>query len=331
MSVATSAEHWMGIIRKEYLQDFIRSGGAAVKFLVPLEGLSHSKLISLLRETSEEEDYLFVSVDASKTRIHMIDKIFHTVSRQVDWGGVALAFLCSVLSQSNFKLPESREDFSLSQLADLNGEDPGEMRREVSELLGKRISRDFSMTHELRIAARRLCAAQLEPQSIEQGVVEAVKRWLNGDLPFIAALKPALIFRRIGRHNGRQMLSSLTHWLHLSGKAGLVLVLDISRFLEARRVPDDSVYYSGAALLDGYEVLRQFIDSTDELRFCLILVLAPLSLVTDERRGIPRYEALRLRVWDEVQDKRVANPLSSLVRLSGQEPPGTLQAYGGVR
>ena len=74
-------------------------------------------------------------------------------------------------------------------------------------------------------------------------------------------------------------------------------------------------YYSKAATLDAYEVLRQFIDATDDLRGVLVLAVLPPELMTDEARGLPAYRALLLRVADEVRDRRRANPFAALVRL----------------
>ena len=113
------------------------------------------------------------------------------------------------------------------------------------------------------------------------------------------------------------MFFSLAHWLRLVDKQGLVLALDVTRYTAARRPlePDGSLYHSTAATLDAYEVLRQFVDATDELEGCFIVVLAPTELLLDEKRGLGRYPALQLRVWDEVRDRQRANPLSSLVRL----------------
>ena len=70
-----------------------------------------------------------------------------------------------------------------------------------------------------------------------------------------------------------------------------------------------------AAALDAYEVLRQFIDATDELRGVLVIAVVPPQLMTDEQRGMPAYTALQLRVADEVRDRRRANPFAALVRL----------------
>jgi hypothetical protein len=331
MSISLPANDWLAVLRKEYLQDFIGSGGAAVKFAVPLDSMEHKGLLDTLRQMAEEDGYLFVSVDAAITRVHMIDRLFHAVARQVAWDDLAYAFLRSTLAEGQYRLPDDRKDFSLAQLADLNGLDVPDMQAFINQMLRDRLFRDFAMTQEFRIAMLRLCQAQLGPYAVGAGMPEAIKEWLWGELRLIGALKSALIFQKIGRHNGRHMLFSLSHWLHVTGKAGLVMALDISRFLEARRPNDpDGLYYSTPAVLDGYEVLRQFIDGTDELQFCLIVVMAPPSFLTpEERRGLMAYDALRMRIWDEVRDRQHPNPLSSLIRLSTQEQPVNFAAPGG--
>ena len=115
------------------------------------------------------------------------------------------------------------------------------------------------------------------------------------------------------------MLAYLSHWLKVSGQSGLVLAVDISSFLRDNRAPegDASLFSSTSAVVDGYEVLRQFIDSTDELQNCLIVVFAPPEFLSNEQRGVRKYDALYLRIWDEVRDQRKMNPLSSLIRFSG--------------
>ena len=40
------------------------------------------------------------------------------------------------------------------------------------------------------------------------------------------------------------------------------------------------------------------------------------EFLTDTRRGLSRYEALKLRIWDEVRDRQYQNPLGALIRLS---------------
>lgn len=98
--------------------------------------------------------------------------------------------------------------------------------------------------------------------------------------------------------------------------------LDISRLLYTKPKgmddPSEGLFYSIPAVRDGYEVLRQFIDGTDELQHCFICVAVPEGFVLskdESPRGMGAYDALRLRVSDDVSDRRCANPLYSLVRL----------------
>jgi hypothetical protein len=96
-----------------------------------------------------------------------------------------------------------------------------------------------------------------------------------------------------------------------------VVSLDLSRCLESKKpTSPDGLYYGVSATLDAYEMLRQFIDGTDELESILLVVSVPPEFLTDTRRGLNRYEALKLRIWDEVRDRKYQNPLGALIRLS---------------
>ena len=311
-------QDWLEIIRKEYLRDFIRSGGAAVKFVVPTDEVCRHQVRDLLRNASEEGGFSFALVDAVSTKIHMIDKLFHEVARQVDWDELAYSFVTQIFRENGYELPANREEFNLRQIAALNKLEERFLRIEVKRWLERRIFHDFEMSQEFRIAMMQLCMAQLDPGSTSSFLSNAVKEWLRGELRLIAALKQAPIFQRVMRHNARHILFSLAHWLKINNKNGLVLVLDISRYAVATRSkdPDDGFYYSIPATLDVYEVLRQFIDGTDEVESCLVVVVAQKDFLNDEKRGLKRYDALKLRIWDDVRDRYRQNPFDSLVRLS---------------
>ncbi|MBT9139033.1 MAG: hypothetical protein DDT31_01613 [Syntrophomonadaceae bacterium] len=316
----TTKKEWLGMIRGEYLHNFIKSGGAAVKFCVPVEEIDHKQFLTLLRTSSEEENYLFTSVDAVSTKIHMIDKLFHEVARQIDWDDLSQAFIRKIFSQNGYQLPKQHEEFNLQNIAEINAREEKFLRNELYSCLEKEIFCDFEMSQEFRIAMIRLCLNQLDTAKPSAFMSNAVKEWLRGELRLISTLKNALIFQKIARHNARHMLFSLTHWLRVNGKSGLVLVLDITRYLISTRSknPDDGFFYSAPAVLDAYELLRQFIDGTDEMEGLLIIVLASKDFLNDDKRGLRSYDALKLRIWDEVRDRQRQNPLASLVRLSSR-------------
>ncbi len=308
---------WLSVIEKEYLQDFVSDGGAAVKFAIPVEGAESADLKLELKNAAEAHGYQFAILDATTVKIHMIDHVFHEVARQVDWEGLAYSFLVNTLKE-HYRLPEKREGFTLAQIAQYNGIDEREMRLAVNNRLKESLFRDYAMTQEFRIATLRLCQAQLDPVEVPLALCVAIKEWFRGELPLISALKPALIFQKIGRHNARHLLLSLAHWTKLAGKSGLILVLDISRYMSDRpKESDGSLHYSMPAVMDCYEVLRQFIDGTDESEYLMLVAISgPQFISPDERRGVYAYDALKLRVWEEVYDATRANPLSSLVRIT---------------
>lgn len=310
-------QEWLDTIKSEYLQTFIKHGGAAVKFVVPMECVDHNKLLSTLKLYSEQENFLFTSVDALSTKIHMTDKLFHEIARQMDWDELSHAFVKKVFLEKGYQLPELREDFNLQHIAALNNREEKFLRKEIHSWLEEKIFHDFEMCQEFRIAMIRLCLDQLDAGAASPFLSNAVKEWLRGELRLMSTLKEALIFQKIARHNARHMLFSLAHWLRVNGKSGLVIALDITRYLVSTKSkrPDDGFFYSIPALLDVYEVLRQFIDGTDEMEGCLVVALASKEFLSDDRRGLNRYDALKLRIYDEVRDKRRQNPLASLVRV----------------
>lgn len=313
---------WLGILHHEYLGSFVREGGGAVKFAVfPGEDVLKT-CQQELEGLAKREGYVLAKVDARFTKAHMVERLFQKIAKQIDWDELAYRFVQRLLEEHGHQMPSDRQEFSLRQVAMLNERKEPMLRRDIQTWMEKSIEGDSGLCREFRMAMIRLCMAQLDAGDSDRVLATAVKEWLCGDLRLVTGVKKALIYQKISRHNARYMLSSLTRWLRLTGQGGLILSLDISRyFMKKDALPTDgSLSFSPSATMDLYELLRQFIDSADEMEGLLMVVLAPQEFLTDSRRGVDRYEALKLRVWDDVRPKHRQNPLSSLVRIQdGQE------------
>lgn len=314
-------DEWLATIEDEYLRQFITQGGAAVKFAVVPSAETERAVRRALVEAAGAHGCLAVVVDAAATRIHMIDQVFFAVAREIDWDALARDVVRDVLTEARLLVPDDLEHATYTDLATLNQEDEFDLRRVLRTQLRRHIGQDFAMAPEFRLAMTRLCQAQLESDEVDLAEVAAIRAWLRGELRLVSAVKRAGIFQKIGRHNARDMLLSLAHWLRLAGRGGLVLVLDIGRYLATKRPSDGSLFHTPTTVLDAYEVLRQFIDTTDELEGVLIVAIAPPEFLQDPRRGLERYAPLQTRISDEVQDRNRANPLASLVRLQPAEVP----------
>jgi hypothetical protein len=308
---------YVGFLERDYLHGYLDGGGAALKFVVPPDDGSATEFMGMFAEVAQRARFQVAKVDAAETRVHLLEQVFFAVSRQVDWDELATVAARAVLASAGY--PASADGrVALESIAIHYRVDPRELKRDVDRHLQERVHRDYAMVHEFRTAMLRLAQAQLRSGQVVDAEHAAVLDWLRGDLRQISALKSALIFRRIGRHNARHLLFSLAHWLSVNDRAGLAVVLDIRRLGFARRPSAEERhghYYTKASLLDAYEVLRQLVDNTDEMANCIVVVVASPAFLSDTPRGLDAYQALKLRIFDEVRDVNRDNPFSSLVRL----------------
>ncbi len=315
-------EEWATVVEREYLGSFVRYGGAAVKFAAAPTDAGRAELRERLMAVAEADGFQFVMLNATEVRLHQIEQLFHAVAQQVDWDNLARSFLEQLLRTRGLRLPATGEPLSAVRLAELNAAPEVLLRNDLRGALAHALFEDYTLSREFRLAMFALCAAQLDPTD-NPALEASIKQWLRGELRLVSEIKRALIFQKIARHNARHMLFSLAHWLTLTGKSGLVLVLDIARYAESVRRAERGAgnYYSTSATMDLYEVLRQLIDATDEVHACYIAVLVGPDFLQlqlqDDRRGIRSYQALYFRIWDEVYDRHRENPFSALVRITG--------------
>lgn len=308
---------YIPFLEREYLHGYVDQGGAAVKFVVPEDDDAAQEFMACFGAGARKTGYAVCQVDSAETRVHLLEQVFFAIARQIDWDELAGIATRRALREAGYPEPEDG-GVVIDRLAAHYQVDVGELKRDVDRQLQRLVHHDYAMVNEFRTAMLRLCQAQLRSGQVVGAEHAAVLDWLRGDLRQISVLRSALVFRRIDRHNARHMLFSLAHWLSLNQRSGLAVTLDIRRLGRARR-PNVSErsghYYTRAALLDAYEVLRQLVDNTDEMANCVVVVVAAPAFLTDTPRGIDAYQALKLRIFDEVRDVHRDNPFSSLVRL----------------
>jgi hypothetical protein len=311
-----TTSEYLDFLDKEYLADYVAKGGSAVKLMVTGSDAVTQELAAGLAAIGD--GFVHAAVDAAMTRVHMVDQLFAAVARQVDWTALASEVVREAYRRAGFPVPYDRHDLTVLAVAAHHDVDASELYRSVRRALEGAVLYDATLSYEFRVAMVRLCQERLGRGDVNIAERDAVLGWLHGERVPAADLKRVSLHARVARHNARPMLVSLSRWLRRAGRAGLVLQLDLERLAVARRPPAglrDGIYYSKAATLDVYEVLRQVIDAADDFEGLFVAVLLPPDLVTDEARGLPAYTALQLRVADEVRDRRRPNPYAALVRL----------------
>ena len=312
-----TAESYAEFVAKEYLGGYVRDGGAAVRFVVIGSEDVAIRWHARLASAAADEGYLYVGVDAGEVRVHLVDQLYAAVARRVDWSELARREVRHGWEQLGLPAPNPTE-LSVAAVAAHHDVDPREAARSMRRQLEGTLLRDPALAREFRLAVLRLCQAELGTGDVVAAEREAVLSWLRVEPVALRELRSSSLYARVGRHSARSMLVSLAVWRARVAGAGLVLDLDLARLAVSRRPPIEErsgVYYSKAAVLDAYEVLRQLVDATDNLRGVFVAVALPPQLVSDPARGLPSYSALQQRVVDEVRDRRRANPFAALVRL----------------
>jgi P-loop Domain of unknown function (DUF2791) len=319
--MAVDAAEWLELIEGEYLRGFVTAGGAAVKFVVG----DDDQLASLrtdMAELAAGHGLTYVPIDAAATRLHMIQDVFFAVARTLDWDAMAQHFVEALFDRQGYEWPRPGEAVPIQEAAAHNRVALTLMRRDLRQWLTAELMQDPEMTQDFRVAMTRLCLRRLEPEDGQLGVVTPVLEWLRGELPRIGVLKDTSITSKITRHNGRAMLRSLCHWVRLCGRRGLCVTLDVRQLGRSGAKTGNRLRYSLAAVMDGFEVLRQLIDDAEHFAGLLLVVLADEALVVDDsKRSVGAYQALKMRIWDDVRPEGRDNPLAPLVRLAGPTVP----------
>jgi len=311
-----SSGSYAEFLGSEYLASYLPAGGGSVKLVVTGDADVADRFERSLRAEADLQQCLMVSLSAETTKAHLIDQVFVAVARQIDWDQVAVAILRT--AYDDIAVPASPGRLTVAEVAADHDLDPRELYRSVRRRLEHILLGDTSLPRELRRALLRLAQAHLGSGDVHPPEAHVIQGWLTGEPVGLRELRDAMIYARIGRHNARTMLTSVGRLLLRAGHRGVVVYLDLTRLAEARRPPlpeRTGIYYSKAAVLDVYELLRQLIDATDDLVGMLVVAVMPPELVSDEKRGLPSYAALQLRVADEVRDRRRTNPFASLVRI----------------
>jgi len=311
-------DRWLEFIGNEYLGSFIRDGGASVKFAVTLDESLRPDVESGIHDRARSSRYLTAHVSSTETRVHLIDQVFYRIADQIPWRQLSENVLVTLAMDHGYAVSPVRTADSLAhRLAESNAVDPAMLTMEARRWIAGEVFHKRSLVKDFRVAATQLCLAELSGGADGETTIEVIIDWLTGRNKSVSAVKPYQIYTRITRANARYLFESLLRWIRYAGYSGLVVTMDLSRLTIPRNAKDGSLFYTKAQMLDAYEVLRQFVDLTDRMQGCFIAAMPSADFLDVEpaARGIGAYDALKFRIYDEVHDQRLVNPMGALIRL----------------
>ncbi len=317
MTPTMPPREWLRFTADEYLDRFIHEGGAAVKFVVPMDDESGAAPIAFAR-LAAERGYLVAALDASETPLHLAQEVFFRVSEAVPWQAVIDRAILRLAKERGFKTPSPGSEPVVDQLVEMNGIDRDYLTQELRPLLVDFIYRNRSLSRDFRVAMLQLCVGNLTSHRGGDRTQATIMNWLTGANKTVSPVKAYGILSAIKRANARYHFESMARFLRFVGYPGLCVTMDATRLSVARDPRDELVFYGRAALLDCYESWRQFIDQVDRLDGFFLLISPSQGFLDEDptHRGMAAYQALQFRIYDEVRDARLVNPMASLIRLA---------------
>ena len=319
----TRIADWLDVVDEYYLSDFVGDGGAAFKLLLTQSEEQTASALRGIGEMAHKHGFFYAQVSASQTRVDRIDQIFLAITRTMDWESLAARDARSFLTRHDYALPPGADIGDLQAIADFNGCTQNELAAAIRRATNEEIMRDHGMCKELRTALARIRASQFFPRDVGAEDAIILCGWLRGEKVSLAALRKLGIYSRIERHNARDMLKSLTHWIAKSTGTGIVISLELSAILRQRGkgalAEESCLTYSKAGFLDACEVLREFIDGMDETLHCLICAVAPMEFETGQTRALKDYYALNNRLRNEAHDTSCQDLLAAMVHAVDEQ------------
>lgn len=312
---------WLQFLDSEYLSTFIKEGdgGAAIKFVVTEDEIK-PRLYDAVESKCKELNYLVVKLDAAESKVHMAQDIFWEIASQVDWRILARRLIIRLAERIGYEINNidpSEPTNIFKAIGATNGLEAQSVLRELRRELENRVAKEYRMDKDFRVAMTHLCQCEnIRPNQKYGG--QPLVDWLTGKNRRISNVKSFLINTSINRTTARHFIESALFWFRLAGYAGTLILLDSSRVTLSPNPKDGCRYYTRAMATDHYEVLREFVDGIDRLAGTLLVIVTNSAFLDEDARskGFGIYPALMTRVMDDVRDKNLVNPVSSLVRLS---------------
>ena len=117
------------------------------------------------------------------------------------------------------------------------------------------------------------------------------------------------------------MLRSLVEIIKVSGRPGIVVAIDDMDIL-VNSSSLEEIRYTKLKREDTYESIRELIDEIDTLKNIMFLFSFDKILIDDESSGLKSYQALWMRIQNEVSSERL-NKFTDILDLDRSE--GTVQ------
>ena len=302
-------------LTEKYIQEYIAQGGSKIKFVTGCAGSGKTFLLRFLCGKAQENHYRPVLFSAKNVWLHDFKEIYLEILRQCRLMECLKGCADSLVKRMGYDPSGlSKGQAFIDYLAQENMSD-ALTRREIRTQLKEMFLDNPLLDNNFALACSMLTGSILGYPILEEQSREMLLGWLSGDRTITLAKLRSLGLSpsRITKYNARHMLRSLAEVIRMAGFSGLFVAIDDLEILTCKSSLEE-IHYTKMKREDTYESLRELIDDIDSLHNIMFLCGFDRSLLDDENAGIKSYQALWMRIQNEVSGKRF-NRFSDLLDL----------------
>lgn len=308
--------------QEKYLQEYIRDGGSKIKFVTGRKESGKTYFLNTMVGIAQQEKYKTVQFSARDVWMHDFREIYIEVFRQCDIMDCLQAVSRHLIREMGFDEKEIPEGMRFIDYLSQNGMGDALTKREIRAQLRQIFLDNPMLDNNFALACSMLTGSVLGYPVLEEQNKTMLLAWLEGDRTIKLSQLRALGFypSRITKYNARHMLRSLAEVIHMGGYSGLFIAIDDLEILISRSSLEP-IHYTKMKREDTYESIRQLIDDIDSMKHILFIYAFDRSLIDDENAGLKSYQALWMRIQNEIVGERF-NCFSDMIdmdRLAAQE------------
>ena len=276
-----------------------------MKFVTGRRGSGKTHFLQYMMGKALENGFLTVSFSAREVWLHDFKEIYLEILRQCDIERIMEGCARQIITEMGYDPSQIEEGKNFMDHLSERGEADPISRGEIRGLLRKYFTKNPLLDNNFACCCSLLTGGILGHPVLEASNRELILAFLHGDKTVKLAQLRALGLSpsRITKYNARHLLRSLAQVAHMGGWSGITVFIDDLEIL-MNRSAGSVMRYTKLRRNDAYESIRQLIDDIDNMQHIMFLFGADRSLMDDENVGMKTYQALWLRIQNEIVSAR---------------------------
>lgn len=306
---------FLAFLEDRYLKEYIKEGGSKIKFVTGKKGSGKSFFLSSLQRLAKKNNYKVVNFSAKKVWLYDFKDIYLEILKQTDLENILSSCADRIITNLNEDPSLIPNNLKFLDYLSSKGALNPLMRRAIYDELKTMFLDNPLLDNNFAIACSLLTGNILGFPSLEDANKELLLGWLNGD-PLVrpTSLRAlGLSCNKISKLNARHMLRSLVRIICLAGYSGLLVCIDDLDILQNKSGLEE-IHYTKMRRDDTFESIRQLIDDIDSLSNTMFVFGFEQELLHDERSGLKSYQALWMRIQNEINTTRF-NKFADIINL----------------